>query len=179
MSTTRRGFTLIEMVVVLGILSVAMAVAVPAFLSWLEDDDLADATSRIEALFTLARDSAIHSGAPVMVVIDSATTRVWIEAVAGESARDTAPAAMAPRSGAGAARLSGLVTMRTRRRADDIEPGESLELPSSVRLVMTRARARFTFAPGGGAFADTLVLRAPAGERVVTLSRWTGDVLVR
>jgi type II secretion system protein H len=178
MSTTRRpGFTLIEMVVVFAILAVATAVAVPAFLSLLRDDDLADATSRIEALFTLARDSAINSGLPVMVVIDSATSRVWIDAMRGESARDTAPQVTAAR--AGAPRLSGLVTMRTRRGEDDIDPGESLELPTSVRLELTRARARFTFAPSGAAYADTLVLRTAMGERIVTLSKWTGDVLIR
>jgi prepilin-type N-terminal cleavage/methylation domain-containing protein len=178
MSIARRpGFTLIEMVVVLGILAVSTAVAVPAFLSWLRDDDLADATSRVGALFALARDSAIHSGVPVMVIIDSATSRVWIEALAAEAARDTAPEPTPAR--AGAPRLGGLVTMRTRRGADDVDSGESLDLPSSVRPELTRARARFVFAPSGAAYADTLVLRAPAGERVMTLSKWTGDVLIR
>jgi prepilin-type N-terminal cleavage/methylation domain-containing protein len=132
------GFSLVEMIVVLGIVSLSAAVAVPAFREWAREDDLTIATRRVEALFRVARDSAIRGGMPVTVVIDSVTSLVWV---------DTAKV--------------------------------GIELPSTVRLELSAARARFTFAPGGAAFADSLVLRTPLARRLVTLDPWTSDVVVR
>jgi hypothetical protein len=43
---------------------------------------------------------------------------------------------------------------------------------------VTRARARFEFSPSGASFPDTLFLRWTLGERMITVHRWTGDILV-
>ena len=75
------GFTLIEVVMALFIVSLAVAGAVPAYRSLGEVDDLTQATRRVETLFRLARDSAIRSGLPVTVVIDSIDGLVWIDTV--------------------------------------------------------------------------------------------------
>ena len=159
-SATRRGFTLIELVVVLLLIALATAVTVPAFLH--EDPPQADmdaAEQRVSLLFRLARDSAVHSGAPVTVFLDSITATAWL--VTGSSATSSDPASNASRT-AGALHAT---------------PGESLGLPASVSLGMSSARARFRFMPGGAAFGDTLVLRAGATVRSMTVDPWTGDAV--
>jgi hypothetical protein len=62
--------------------------------------------------------------------------------------------------------------------ADHVVEGEELGLPESVTLGVTRARARFEFSPSGASFPDTLFLRWTLGERMITVHRWTGDILV-
>lgn len=73
------GFTLIELVLVFTILAVGTAVAVPAFLGLVRQDDLTRATSTVRDLFRIARDSAIAGGAPVTVVVDSVSGLVWLD----------------------------------------------------------------------------------------------------
>lgn len=174
----RSGFTLMEFVAVLAILAFATAIAVPAFRSWYAEDDLTEATHRIEALFRVARDSAVRSGVPVTVVIDSVSSMVWFDvpeaAALVDEYADRDLLTPSDRS-----LTQGVTTWRTAGgAADHVVPGESLDLPPTVSLEVARARARFEFAPSGAAFADTLVLRWSMGERLITLNRWTGDVLV-
>lgn len=137
-----------------GILALGTALAVPAFLSLVQDDDLTRATRAVESLFRIARDSAIAGGRPVTVVIDSVTGSVWLDVVR--------------RPGEG---LEGV----------DEGPLDvaSLDLPGAVRFEVPAARTRFTFAPSGQAFGEHVLLASPLGRRVVTLDRWTGDVVVR
>lgn len=177
-SRARGGFTLIELIAVLIIIAFASALAVPAFRSFVEPDDMTKATRRIEALFRLARDSAVHSGAPVTVVIDSVSSKVWFDVPSmpdlDAAFADTTVTARGSRS-----RSFGLSALRTSTSAaDHVVPGESLELPESIRLAVTRARARFEFGPSGAAFPDTLFLRSTLGDRMITVDRWTGDILV-
>jgi prepilin-type N-terminal cleavage/methylation domain-containing protein len=170
---SRPAFTLVELLVVFTILALATAIAVPAFRSLLKQDDMTAATQRIEALFQLARDSAIRGGEPVTVVMDSVTGEIWLEVPSvsdpfAEPGSEATPARAAPR-----------VSSSARMFAETMAPGESLALPAAVRIGLGRARARFTFAPTGAAFADTLVLQSSLEARHVTLNRWTGDVVVR
>jgi prepilin-type N-terminal cleavage/methylation domain-containing protein len=157
-SGNENGFTLVEMTVVILILAVMGAVAVPAFRNWVQEDDLTVATRRVESLFKLARDSAVYSGSSITVWIDSTTSSVWL---VGEGA-DTA----------------AVDTIRSRRPGEiTVTPGESLELPPGVRIELTHARARFRFAASGAVFADSLTLVTPYGSRLLTLNTWTGDVV--
>lgn len=180
MRSRRAGFTIIELITVLGIMSLAVLVAVPAIRTWVREDDITRATKRIDALFRLARDSAVRSGTPVTVVIDSVSGLVWLDAPTAAAGSAYA----APGEKIVAAPSNRSVTMGADARAnnaaaaDHVVPGESLDLPSSIRLELPRARARFEFAPTGATFADTLLLRWTTGERKITLNRWTGDVIV-
>jgi prepilin-type N-terminal cleavage/methylation domain-containing protein len=172
------GFTLIEVAVVLGILALMAAVAVPAFRALVQEDDMTAATHRVEALFRLARDSAIRGGQPVTVVVDSVSGNVWLDTPTRTSvAADTVPRAAGSSLRLGSGINGGGMDGRA---ANDVPvmQGESLELPPAVRLELTRARARFTFAPGGSAFADSLVLRTVLESRTITVDRWTGDLRV-
>jgi Tfp pilus assembly protein FimT len=161
-ATVRGGFTLMEIVVVFVIVALATALSVPAWRRWFQEDDMTVATRRIEALFRLARDSAIRGGEPVTVVIDSVTGHVWLDAPRPPLIADSM---YAPRT-----------TLSVERAAEESK-GESLELPLSVTIELTQARARFEFAPSGAAYADSLVLKAPMGLRLITVNPWTGDVV--
>jgi type II secretion system protein H len=169
---SRPGFTLVEVAVVLVILSLMAAVAVPAFRRLVQEDELTTAVGRVEMLFRLARDSAIAGGRPVTVMIDSVTGHVWLDAPRLEADSTVYEDAYDPF--APVFRMSAVP-----RREEAVDTGQSLELPPTVRLELSRARARFTFAPGGNAFADSLVLRTNTAALVMTADRWTGDAVVR
>lgn len=167
----RNGITLIELMVVFAILAFTTVIAVPAFRSLLNEDDLTRSVRRVEALFQLARDSAIRGGEPVTIVMDSVTGNVWLEVPSV-----TDPFAE-PVAGETPVRLAAPLRSSAAMFAEGVDEGESLQLPTSVRIDLGRARARFTFAPTGAAYADTLVLRSSLGERLITVNRWTGDVI--
>lgn len=176
--SARTGITLLELVMALTIISLAVAVAVPAFLSLGQRDELTMATQRVRTLFRLARDSAISSGLPVTVVIDSVSELVWIDTPKriqlGSQLGPDAPLSLFDdvKEGAELALLGGEEVLEA------LVPGEPLGLPEGVRMELPRARARFTFEPTGAALADTLLLTGPFGVRVVTIDAWTGDVRV-
>lgn len=174
---TRAGFTLLEIMAVLVIIAFASVLAVPAFRKFVDEDDMTKATRRIEALFRMARDSAVRSGMPVTVVIDSVSTKVWFD-VATPVALDSAYAPSGQPTPANRSVTMGRGQRLGGASADHIVPGQELGLPESVTLQITRARARFEFAPSGAAFPDTLFLRWTLGDRAITVHRWTGDVLV-
>ncbi len=144
------GFTLIEILVSLLILAVMGAVVAPALLQEREPPDMVDAEGRLDALFRMARDSAVRTGTPVTVVLDSVSGLVWLDTHArlGEAAPPPAP--------------------------------ESLDLPASIALELFQARSRFTFMPNGAVTGDSLRLRGPLGqERLLTLDPWTARVRAR
>jgi prepilin-type N-terminal cleavage/methylation domain-containing protein len=151
MRSPTAGFTLIEVVVTFFILSLLALVAVPAFRLSRQVSGLDEATERLETLFRLARDSAVRTAAPVTVVIDSASSLVWL----------TTPSSPEARSG-----------------GELIGPGSSLDLPLGVGLELTSARARFEFRPDGSAFTDSVYVRSSLGTRLITLNPWTGHALV-
>jgi type II secretory pathway pseudopilin PulG len=184
----RRGITLLELVVALLIISLAVGVAVPAYLDLGRQDDLARATQRVETLFRLARDSAIRSGLPVTVVIDSVADLVWMDTplriqLGSQAAPEEAPSLFDGRGSAfgtmGVDPTATLALLGGERAMEEVKPGEPLGLPPGVRMELPRARARFTFQPSGGALADTLLLTGVFGVRVVSIDPWTGDVRIR
>lgn len=196
----RRGFTLVELVLVFAILAAGTAVAVPAFLGLVRQDDLTRATSTVRDLFRVARDSAIAGGTPVTVVVDSVSGLVWLDTpppvgdaswirAGGELAQGTpgglgrGAAAFGGRPGGVGAVPSGHGAQRRDGRLVDETAittfGTALPLPATVRMLVPMARARFTFSPGGQAFSDSLVLIAPSGRVAVTLDLGTGDVRIR
>ncbi len=174
----RDGITLLELIMALTIIALAVGIAVPAFLSLGRRDDLTLATERVGTLFRLARDSAISSGLPVTVVIDSVSELVWIDTPTrirlGSQADTQASVSLFDDE------LDGvdLALLGGRAILDALVPGEPLGLPDGVRMELPRARARFTFQPSGAALADTLLLVGSFGTRAVTIYPWTGDVRV-
>jgi prepilin-type N-terminal cleavage/methylation domain-containing protein len=156
------GFTLVEVVVVLVILSITAVIAVPAFRSAGERSDLDLATERVELLLRIARDSAVKTAMPVTLVVDSATSLVWI----------TTPTSIGMAGDASTLMSAGVTA------AAPTGPGASIDLPRGVRMEIASARARFTFQPSGQAFPDSIYLRSGATTRLVTLNPWTGHAEV-
>ena len=76
--TSRRGFTLLELLVVLVILAITAAAAVPAFLS----DSLATPEQKtataLASVLTAARDAARESGAPATLTLSPSDGRYWL-----------------------------------------------------------------------------------------------------
>ena len=175
----RDGITLLELVMALTIIAMAVGVAVPAFLRLGEGDELARATRRVETLFRMARDSAIRSGLPVTVVIDSISELVWVDTprrillgTQPEEAEEGTSHFDERESEVDLALLGGEAVL------DSLVPGQPIGLPEGVRMELPRARARFTFEPTGATLADSLVLTGPFGVRAVTVDAWTADVTV-
>lgn len=76
--TQRRGFSLLELLVVLVVLSITAAAAVPAFLS----DSLATPEQKtataLASVLSRARDAARESGVPATVTISPSDGRYWL-----------------------------------------------------------------------------------------------------
>lgn len=173
----RGGFTLIEMAVVMIILAIGTIVAIPAWQAVAVRDDVTKATSVVDDLFRIARDSAIASGRAVSVVVDSISSSVWMEVEPRPGGFGFALVA-APTRGAGEVATGSVVQARS--RFDPTPPGATrLPIPESIRIQVPRSRSRFTFSAGGQAFGDSLVLTGVSGRRTITLDLGTGDVRVR
>jgi prepilin-type N-terminal cleavage/methylation domain-containing protein len=78
--TMRSGFTLVELIVTLCILSILSAIAVPRAESFLDSMRVRGAVMEIESLFSTARHLAIARGAQVTIEIDSARTTIAVSA---------------------------------------------------------------------------------------------------
>lgn len=58
----QRGFTLIEIMITIGIMAIVTALAVPSFQAWSEETRSASALSKLQSSLTLARMEAIKRG---------------------------------------------------------------------------------------------------------------------
>jgi prepilin-type N-terminal cleavage/methylation domain-containing protein len=181
----RRGFTLIEMLVSILILTVLAGLAGPAFLSPPKVEPMDEAQGRIEALFQLARDSAVKSATPVTVVLDSASSLVWLDAQTRFSAEVPSELTAADMAMNGNISLRGAslgaptpgvglpVPGATARRPIN---GESIDLPDGVKLELFQTRTLITFSPSGAVMGDSIGLSAGGERRVIKLDPWTGYV---
>src|SRR5204863_7776173 len=68
-STGRAGFTLIEIMMVVGILGMVLAMGMPAFIQSIRKDPLRLAVKDIDDACSKAREAAILRGSPVELVI--------------------------------------------------------------------------------------------------------------
>jgi prepilin-type N-terminal cleavage/methylation domain-containing protein len=187
---TRPGFTLIELTVALLILTVMAAVAAPALLNRRERPAMDDAQGRLEALFRMARDSAVRTATPVTVVLDSASGLVWFDVRTRMAAEVTTAQPVGALPGAGLSSggsFGGGSTLGIGLGAPGgtlgrtPANGESLDIPASVRMQLFQTRTHFTFAPNGGALGDSIRLESSqTGEvRLITVDPWTGRARIR
>lgn len=76
----RRGFTIVEMTLVVAIASVLCAIALPRAWSFVDRIEVRGAVSEIESLFSLARHAAIARGSQVSLDIDAVKRSIAIRA---------------------------------------------------------------------------------------------------
>ena len=85
MRTSQGGFTLIELMIGIVIITIAAALAVPDFMRWLVQSQLRDATSQIARQLTLARMVAMNRNRSVDVTVQTAGGAVHISGVSPSS----------------------------------------------------------------------------------------------
>jgi type II secretion system protein H len=91
----RRGFSLIEIVVVLLILGLVAAVTVPAFLSRAEPDAIARAAQDVTSVLERARRTAVERGVNTAVRLDPKSLRYDVSADSGTARQSLAQGTMA------------------------------------------------------------------------------------
>jgi len=78
---TQAGFTLIELMIAVAILTIAVSLAIPDFLRWYAQSQLREATSEIATQLTLARMAGMNRNRAVDVTLENLTGTVHISAV--------------------------------------------------------------------------------------------------
>jgi len=91
------GFTLAEIVVVLALLGIMAAVAVPAFTRLDVEDDATRAAGAVTTVLSAARRVALERAAPATVTVEPASGRYWT--TVGDSAPSSDSGAFAPPAG--------------------------------------------------------------------------------
>ena len=89
-TTVRRGFSAIELTIVVGVVSVLSAIAMPAMVGLLDHMRVSAAVAEIESLFGAARHIAIARGTNATVEIDTANGIVAVT-VGGDTVRRGEP----------------------------------------------------------------------------------------
>ena len=87
MQAHRHGTTLIELIVVVGIVAVLTAISIPRATRYMDRIQVSGATREVATVFATARMAAIARSSLVSVLIDAGTGR--ISAVTGQDNRDT------------------------------------------------------------------------------------------
>jgi type IV fimbrial biogenesis protein FimT len=85
------GFTLAELMVVLGIIAIISAFAIPGLISWIPKQKLGSASRNVMSAIEGARMRAVRDRVSVGIVFTDATTySVWIDNGAGAGTADDA-----------------------------------------------------------------------------------------
>jgi prepilin-type N-terminal cleavage/methylation domain-containing protein len=73
-----RGFSLLEMMVVIGIIAILSTIAIPSFFQWLPKHRIGSAARDVKSTLEFARSNAIKTNADVTVNFDEANERLTV-----------------------------------------------------------------------------------------------------
>lgn len=76
--TSRRGFTLLELLVVMGIMAILMSIGTLSFISIRRGAELRGATMTIRTTLMLARQQAVTKRQPISVVFDNGSNMISV-----------------------------------------------------------------------------------------------------
>ena len=82
--TSACSFTLLELVLVLAVISAALAIAAPAMRGWGRGSRLSDAGDQLLALTRWARSQAVAESRVYRLYVDAAAGRYWVAAQDGQ-----------------------------------------------------------------------------------------------
>jgi prepilin-type N-terminal cleavage/methylation domain-containing protein len=165
---SNRGFTLIEIMIVISIAAILLATGIPAFVRAMHKDKLRKAVSDLVEGCSHARAQAILKGVPMELVIHAEDGRI-----------STQPAPMSSPDG-----LSGGEGPQEGPSTPSLSPTAfSAQIPDNVafRLIdvnfqdqMEQPESRVRFFPNGTSDEFTVVLFSEEGERKISLDVITG-----
>lgn len=156
-----RGFTLLELIVVLSIMAIVSALAAPALASRFLDPPGSRSARLVKGLFEQARVSAAPAGQPVAVVWLPVSRRFVLTRAAGGGPPTASPARERETLGV---EIPGEVEVVTRGFAA-VEGGRwEGERPEGI-----------LFFPLGGSTGGSVLLRGPGASRSVVVDPLTGD----
>ncbi len=171
----RRGFSLIEVLIVVGVVVALGAVVSASLLGWGADARFEEASRRVESAFVIARADALRESRALAVV--ARPDRVGVALV-----REPFEAGGAGASGAGARPARRLVTLpdgvRVSDRLESTQEGAGTAASANpaVREGAGESVRLCVMLPDGGAWASAPVYLLGPDDRAakVGVSRWTG-----
>ncbi len=180
----RAGFTLIELMMVLGLLAIIVGVALPVMVGTVRKAPMRQALSDLQEGVLKARMLAILTGQPAELVLHAADGRLWVRSAAGATPADgEAPPEETPETGTTAepapAEAPPAREALPRFSARLHESLAFRQLTVNLQDLMDEPEAVIRFQPNGTCDALTAVLVSEAGEeRLLQLEITTGRLRV-
>ena len=162
------GFTLIEIMMVVGILGMVLAMGMPAFIRSIRRDPLRQAVSDIEEACSKARAAAILRGSPVELVIRAEGGQLNVVPARDDNAEQTAASVEA----------LGQPAEPSADKAPSQSPVFSAQLNENVAVTllyvnlkdqMEAEETRVHFYPNGTSDEFTMIVQAGNGMRKISL----------
>ncbi len=166
-STASRGFTLIELMVVVGILSIVLAMGIPSIARAMKKEGLRKAESDLMEACSHARAQAILSGLPMELAIRAEGGQISVEPLKNMDGQNTS--------------TTGDFQEVTPPRPPPRSFGATLDDDIAIRVLavnfkdqMEFPEVRVRFFPNGTSDEFTIMFFSSQGERKVSLDVVTG-----